>query len=305
MLSSTVRRRVRPASFMLAAVLAIVCTEAAFAKDAKLEDVAQQVAALESLVSQQAASISTFQADLADAKATIGTQQTAITALQTDLAAAKQVTVAVGPLAQYLTFDEDNNIYLTGANLNIRSGSGRTYGAVNGLGNLIIGYNESDSDTRTGSHNLVVGPYQSYSSYGGFLAGFANTISGPFSSVSGGAGNTASGPYSSVSGGGWNTASGDFSSVSGGAENTASGYASSVSGGLYGTASGKYSGVSGGRKNTASGDTSSVSGGYQGTASATMSSVSGGYKGIASGYVSSVIGGKEAKAEADFSIAPQ
>jgi hypothetical protein len=35
----------------------------------------------------------------------------------------------------------------------------------------------------------------SYSSYGGFVAGFGNTLSGSFASVSGGSGNTASGKY--------------------------------------------------------------------------------------------------------------
>ncbi|MCW5198701.1 hypothetical protein VU06_03010 [Desulfobulbus sp. F3] len=106
------------------------------------------------------------------------------------MARAKQVTDAIGP---YLTVDSKRNIYLTGANLHIRSGSGSTYGALNGLGNLIIGYNENYSPTedmpvaaRTGSHHLVVGPYHSYSSYGGLVAGYRNTISGISSSVSGG-----------------------------------------------------------------------------------------------------------------------
>ncbi len=35
-----------------------------------------------------------------------------------------------------------NEVYFTGCNVNIRSGSGSTNGPVNGLGNLIVGYNE-------------------------------------------------------------------------------------------------------------------------------------------------------------------
>jgi hypothetical protein len=34
------------------------------------------------------------------------------------------------------------------------NGSGSTDGPVNGLGNIIIGCNQSDGDTKTGSHNL-------------------------------------------------------------------------------------------------------------------------------------------------------
>ena len=128
-----------------------------------------------------------------------------------------------------------NDISITGANLWIKSGSGTTDGAVNGLGNLIVGYNElreDRNDDRTGSHNIIVGTRNNYTSYGGLVAGYSehdfrrltprsaaetgNTASGEYSSVSGGDGNTASGQYSSVSGGGGNTASGDFSSVSGG-----------------------------------------------------------------------------------------
>ena len=45
----------------------------------------------------------------------------------------------------------------TGVNVHVRDGSGGTDGAVNGLGNLIVGYNEDSGDTRSGSHNLVVG----------------------------------------------------------------------------------------------------------------------------------------------------
>jgi len=51
------------------------------------------------------------------------------------------------------------------------SGSGATEGMINGLGNLIVGYNEDvgSNATRTGSHNLVVGIEHSYSSYAGSL----------------------------------------------------------------------------------------------------------------------------------------
>ena len=52
-----------------------------------------------------------------------------------------------------------------------------------------------------GSNNLIVGNYQAFPSYGGFVAGYGNTISGPRASVSGGGYSTASGSAASVSGG--------------------------------------------------------------------------------------------------------
>ncbi|HOP46638.1 MAG TPA: hypothetical protein PK874_03155 [Desulfobacteraceae bacterium] len=156
-----------------------------------------------------------------------------------------------------------NNIVFTGVNVQIVNGAGTTDSA-NGTGNLIVGYNELREvvgDNRTGSHNIVVGRHNNYSSWGGIVVGYYNDISGVYASVSGSYENTASGHFSSVSGGRANTASGYGASVSGGRLNTASGGFSSVSGGLSNTASGNHSSVSGGEHNTASGNYSSVSGG--------------------------------------------
>ena len=142
----------------------------------------------------------------------------------------------------------------SGTNLQIVSGSGATNGAINGLGNLIIGYNalrgvpsSIASNDRTGSHNLVMGDLNNYSSYGGIVAGYANSITNIYASVIGGYLNIASGDNSTVSGGFENIASGTASSVSGGGINTASGPAASVSGGLINTSAHYYTSVSGGR----------------------------------------------------------
>ena len=138
-----------------------------------------------------------------------------------------------------------------GMNVQIVDGSGDTEGVVNGLGNLIIGYDEKRTfkgaiNDKTGSHNLVVGELHNYSSYGGLVAGMRNTVSSFNASVSGGFQNVASGGLSSVSGGNLNEASGTFSSVSGGQSNTASGNASSVSGGNRGSAPGIFNWAGGG-----------------------------------------------------------
>jgi hypothetical protein len=178
---------------------------------------------------------------------------------------------------QYVT-GGPNEVVITGANLRIVNGLGTTE-TTNELGNLIVGYNEERGfglDTRTGSHNIVVGRAHNFSSFGGLVGGFQNEISGRFSSVCGGNVNIVTGDFSSVSGGDANTASGLFSSVSGGSRNIASGFGSSVSGGFRNIASGLFSSVSGGDGNIASSFGSSVSGGNGNIASGNFSSVSGG-----------------------------
>jgi hypothetical protein len=140
-----------------------------------------------------------------------------------------------------MTFDSAaNEVVISGANLRIVNGLGRTE-TTNGLGNLIVGYNESRApgcspgpfctDNRTGSHNVVVGSEQNFSSFGGLVVGGGNEISGIYATVSGGSRNTASGGGSSVSGGGSNTASGVGASVSGGESNIARSPSAAVSGG--------------------------------------------------------------------------
>jgi hypothetical protein len=246
-----------------------------------------------------------------------------VNALVSDLQA--QI-AALQSLLQGLTRSGGDFIF-TNANLYIQSGSGATNGVVNGKGNLIIGYNElrESGNVRTGSHNLIVGTRHNFSSYGGMVIGYSNTISGYYSSVSGGTSNTANGMHSSVSGGLSNNASGEYSAVSGGANNNASFYYSSVSGGNFNTASASASSVSGGYGNTASGYASSVSGGYENIAFSYFtailggrenisgdpalsghelgeySTVSGGANNIASGFYSSVSGGHGNTASGEYS----
>jgi hypothetical protein len=131
-----------------------------------------------------------------------------------------------------------DEVVITGANLRIVNGLGATQ-TTNGLGNLIVGYNEPPTfparpvAVRTGSHNVVVGQGNNFSSFGGLVVGFANEISGAFAVVSGGQFNTASGLTTAVSGGSGNRASGDRAVVSGGANRTALGEFDWVAGPLF------------------------------------------------------------------------
>jgi hypothetical protein len=204
-----------------------------------------------------------------------------------------------------LTFDAaTNTLVLTGANLHIVNGLGRTDcldaqsqeipDCPNGLGNLIVGYNElrgGDNDRRTGSHNVVVGARHNFSRFGGLVVGHSNGISGDFAVVSGGRFNMASGHFASVSGGRLNVASGEGAAVSGGLNHTASGSGASVSGGFGNTASGESAAVSGGAGNGASGAGASVSGGEFNRASGPRASVSGGSNNLATGMAAAVSGG--------------
>ena len=101
---------------------------------------------------------------------------------------------------------------------------------LSGLGNLIVGYDEN-ATTTNGSHNIVCGTQNSFSSYGGLVAAYDNTISGGYATVTGGSVNKATDSGASVSGGYSNTASGRYAAVSGGEFNIASDYYSSVGGG--------------------------------------------------------------------------
>jgi hypothetical protein len=213
-------------------------------------------------------SIATLQGDLAAANATMASLQDALAAeTAARVAAVNGLAASVSAIETNSVLALDGKLTLTGAtaqftgvNVQVVDGSGATDGVVNGLGNLIVGYNETrgTGDDRTGSHNLVVGKENNYSSYGGIVGGRGNTISAVYASVSGGRNNAAIGSYASVSGGDFNNASGLRSSVSGGALNTASGADSSVSGGAGNTASGLRSSVSGGISNAAEGDRSLI-----------------------------------------------
>ena len=195
-------------------------------------------------------------------------------------------------------------IRLSGANLQVVNGSGATEGEAAGLGNLIVGYQESreNGNDRTGSHNLVVGRRNNYSSWGGQVVGSSNTVTGLLSSVCGGEGNSAVGDFSVVSGGTENTAGGPGSLVGGGRGNTASGIDSVVSGGRANQAGGFISSVGGGGNNTASSQFSVIGGGERNEASAEHTTVGGGRSNRAIGVQSTVGGGTTNSAAGTASV---
>ena len=276
--------------------------------------------------------VTAAEGDITDLDGRIGVTEVDIAALQTDLAALDTQVAAhqrkLAPVVATLAGQTVTDLTFTGINVRIVSGSGATYGPVNGRGNLIVGYNElrGSGDDRTGSHNIVVGQGLNFSSYGGLVVGLNNSIAGTYASVSGGSSNLAFSDYTSVTGGINNVAGdtthfdhlwGEYSTVSGGRYNVAAAYYSSIAGGggfnwsegnrtvaalssilggtgnIAGTNSsyGVQSTICGGYQNVTSGYYASVSGGERNTASGSSANISGGYYNRAKGVMSSISGG--------------
>jgi hypothetical protein len=182
-------------------------------------------------------------------------------------------------------------IQFSGVNVQVVNGEGKT-GTTNGEGNLEIGYDENAAIEQTGSHNLIVGEDNAFTSFGGIVAGKDNSIRGPMASVLGGAENEALKEGASVVGGGQNIASANLATVSGGDFNEAKGPEDSILGGLQNTAKEKFASVSGGLGNTADAE-ASVSGGDDNVASGEASWIGAGIKNKAEGPLASIAGGEK------------
>jgi hypothetical protein len=290
--------------------------------------------AVDNQISTLQAQIVTLQKTVTSLQNTINAQATIISSLESTVSAIQSDYASWKAIFAGVTRD-GNTLTFSRMNLQVVSGSNATYGTTNGLGNLIIGYNErrgDGKDNTTGSHNLVLGTQNNYSSYGGIVTGYWNEIG--LCALAGGENNTASGNFSSVLTGVNNTASASGAIVSGGNQNTASGVSSSILGGQYNTASGNYSSVAGGggtdsngkpagntafgnlsailggqlnwtgdmdRLNPAFGQASTISGGNNNMAYGKWSSVSGGDSNWAAGTSSSISGGSSSQAEGDES----
>lgn len=177
--------------------------------------------------------------------------------------------------------DGKPTVRFEGCNVQVVAGAKET--ETTGVGNLVIG-NDETPHTQSGSNNLVIGsPDQEYTGTGAIQGGFGNkttgednvvfggdnTSSGRFATVTGGQNNLASGYGASILGGEANTASNYYgeSTIAGGYDNTADAYRATVSGGVDNLADNEFAAVSGGEGNVASGKGASVAGGFKLTAS--------------------------------------
>lgn len=246
-----------------------------------VDDNDTRIAALEAALTTLQGNLAVAQGQIASMQNTVTAQATAIATLQSNLSAVQANTVLDLDEVLELTIDPrtgQSTARFTGVNVQVVNGEGTTP-TRNGVGNLIIGYNEDPgqrqfcslgeynanyttcvsnggtwaANQRSGSHNLILGNRHSYTGFGGLVAGSDNVVNGIYASVSGGSVNIASGDRAAVSGGFNNRASGVNAVVSGGDSNTASGQTASVSGGHVNTASATGASVSGGSNRSATG----------------------------------------------------
>ena len=156
---------------------------AAKADQSELDGIESRLTNAENEISDNASDIATNTTNISSNAGAITDNTGAITALEDLTQDMERTTIHGHP-----------SVVFEGVNLHLRNGLGSTDGSddvgsistieVNGLGNLIVGYDEerSSNTDKSGSHNLVVGPHHNYPSVGGLLAGFQNETPGPYSS---------------------------------------------------------------------------------------------------------------------------
>jgi hypothetical protein len=291
-MSSITARRVLGVVLTIA-LLAMACTRDT-ALDARVEDLENRLAAA----------------------------QTTIASLQTQMAYVSGAVTAISSnhalaLDPYLTVDASGGkpvAVLSGINLQIVNGAGTALLKENGLGNLIIGYNERGggrehcskgtdapfvpiveagacaaaggtwgAELRTGSHYIVVGPYNDYTALGGVVFGTGNISDGQGANVLGGGGNEAAEWYATITGGSANSARGVFASAVGGFHNIVQGQSAVAVGGGGNTVTGSDAVAVGGSACTVSGSGAVAAGGSMNAASGDDSAVLGGSGLTASG----------------------
>lgn len=190
-----------------------------------------------------------------------------------------------------LNGDPRESLLLDGLNLAIRNGSG-AQDAVNGLGNVVVGYdapNPDPSRNKSGSHNVVVGTGNGYTSHSGIVSGDQNFVGSAFAAAIGGQGNGAFERWGAVViGGTRNDARGQTSTVIGGDANTSTGGSAVVLGGISNTAALTNYVVVGGEDNDSSGPECSAGGG-----GCRAGVVVGGHNNEAYGQWSVAIGGQD------------
>jgi hypothetical protein len=234
---------------------------------------AQSTATLESEIVQLKATVTTLQATVGALQKQSSATQVTDTAQSTSVAQLKSQMASVlssnvWALNPFLTIDlaAENgvtgpNLVFHGVNLHVVSGSGNSEDNYNptGLGNIIIGYNESSADfgplDRRGIHNLIVGRYHNFTNLAwcGIVSGEGNTLNGLEQVIAGGSENIADTTVSVIIGGHGNATiyGGHFKGSSssqvivGGEFNNLSGLDSILFGGNGNTVYANYSAVTG------------------------------------------------------------
>jgi hypothetical protein len=257
--SKMVKAKILPGIKMKRSILTILAL-ATFAFNARAEWVPRHLAEL--------------QKQIIALKATVDALQCELVAVRNNPPLALGPFVTVDPNPQLGVVGP--NITFKGANIHIESGSGATNdnGNPSGLGNLIIGYDETGTGSnlppysytsRHGSHNLILGRYNTFNevawggivggegnqlnNFGGLVTGNTNLVSGPWCTVLSGFGNEARGTQSCVVGGLFNLVIGEDSVNLSGVDNIEWGLASATLSGGINEDNGFASAVVGGSNN--------------------------------------------------------
>jgi len=260
------------------------------AAQARIADLEAELAATDGTIGSLEAELAVLQADYLTSDALSGVTSD-ITLLQAEVDDLENEIVY--DLGDYVSVSTSRNIvYVADANLHIRDGSGGTDGSTNGLGNLIIGYDEDDgADDKSGSHNIILGEDHSYSGYGGIVSGHNNTISGRDASAIGGQTNTVTGDNAVTIGGQTTLVDGWSAAALGGTGNIASGLTAAIVGGQDNEALSSQSVVVAGRENISDGGSALIAGGEDNFTDASRGTVIGGRENYAGGNYSLVVGG--------------
>lgn len=305
--------------------------------NANFDALLQAAQTLSTLNQQQQAQIDDLLTRLNAAETALGAAQTQIAALESaQSSTTADITVlqthVVEGLSNFVEVTTDAKGYdlirFTGVNVQLRHAASSTT-SVNGLGNFIIGQNDtgstefcSDSNINT-EHNTTISEQANCEllphnhSGSPTIAGIwnSNQRSGSHNLIIGdehdytasgalimGDKNISNAGNASILGGSANLASAPKSVIAAGKHNnTKIGASGFIGGGSYNQTSGSYAATLGGNSNTASGTDSSVAGGYENTASSHYSSVAGGSNNTANGNSSSVSGGYGNAANGNYS----
>jgi hypothetical protein len=202
----------------------------------------------------------------------VSAQQATIDSLTAQLAAIE--TNSLLDLGPYVRVDQSElngvagpHVIFDGVNVHVVSGSGETNGTPNGLGNLIVGYNEAPDvlleGDRGGSHNLIMGREHKFLSNDSILHGWGSEARAHAVAIFAGDGTVSSSSYSAAIGGRNNIIDAGHGVTIGGFENRVSASYGVAVGGQNNVVTGMQATVTGGDSNTASGNYSSVSGGTE------------------------------------------
>ncbi|MDZ4734468.1 MAG: hypothetical protein SGJ16_12905 [Nitrospirota bacterium] len=177
--------------------------------------------ALQTEVNNLKASLATMVNNEASLSSQLAAANTRLSALEKPGAGGGSIDPVLVELAKYVKVEpgalngvKGPHVVITGVNLHLRSGRNSTSdnGALSGLGNLIVGYNEAQNTpviydeagcdrSLTGSHNIVTGDGNLFTSYDGLVVGSNHCVTSPNTSILAGDTNEAHGANSAILGG--------------------------------------------------------------------------------------------------------